>query len=142
MRHWRLAGLALGAYALGLVATAPATLVDAALRQASEGRLSLAEARGTFWSGTGLIEIRDANRRTGIARYVDWRARLAHLLRGRLQYEVALDHAVKLFPVTISLSRTEVADAEINLPAAAASSSWRPRAFPRSTSSNSRRCCG
>ena len=119
MRRWQLIGFGLGAYALGLIATAPATLIDARLERASEGRLRLAEARGTLWSGTGQIEIRDANRRSGIAKNIAWRVLPAYLLRGKLQYEVALDHAIKHFPVTISLSRIEVADADINLPAAA-----------------------
>jgi len=119
VRRWQLIGFGLGAYALGLIATAPATLIDARLERASEGRLRLAEARGTLWSGTGQIEIRDANRRSGIAKNIAWRVLPAYLLRGKLQYEVALDHAIKHFPVTISLSRIEVADADINLPAAA-----------------------
>jgi len=118
VRRWRLIGFGLGAYALGLIVTAPATLIDTGLRQASEGRIRLAEARGTLWSGTGQIEMRDVKRRTGIARNVVWRVLPAYFLRGKLRYEVALDHAVKRFPATISLSRIEVADADINLPAA------------------------
>ena len=112
-------GLGLAAYALALIATAPATLIDARLQQASEGGLRLAEASGTLWSGTGQIEIRDANRHTGIAKNIVWRVRPASLLRGKLLYEVTLDHAVQHFPVMISPSKIEVADADINLPAAA-----------------------
>lgn len=119
MSRWRLIALGLSAYALGLIATAPATLIDARLAQASAGGLRLAEARGTLWSGTGQIEIRDANRSSGIAKSIAWRIRPAYLLRGKLRYEVALDHAPMRFPVTISPSRIEVADADINLPAAA-----------------------
>jgi general secretion pathway protein N len=114
-----LIGLGLAAYALALIATAPATLIDARLQQASEGGLRLAEASGTLWSGTGQIEIRDANRHTGIAKNIVWRVRPASLLRGKLLYEVTLDHAVQHFPVMISPSKIEVADADINLPAAA-----------------------
>jgi len=117
--RWRLIGLGLAAYALALIATAPATLIDARLEQASAGGLRLAEARGTLWSGEGQIEILDANRRSGIAQSIAWRIRPAYLLRGKLRYEVALDQAVRSFPVTISLSHLELADADINLPAAA-----------------------
>ncbi len=119
MSRWRLIGLGLAAYALALIGTAPATLIDSRLEQASGGGLRLAEASGTLWSGMGQIEIRDANRHSGIAKSIAWRIRPAYLLRGKLTYEVALDHAVEHFPVTISLSRIEVADADINLPAAA-----------------------
>jgi len=117
--RWQLIVLGLAAYALGLIATAPATLIDARLQQASAGALRLAEASGTLWSGTGQIELRDASRRTGIAASVAWRARPAYLLRGKLLYEVAIDRAAKRFPVTISPSRIEIANADINLPAAA-----------------------
>ena len=119
MSRWQLLGLGLAAYALALIATAPATLIDASLDQASTGALRLAEASGTLWSGSGQIEMRDASRRTGIAKNIVWRLRPAYLLRGELRYEVALDNAPKRFPLTVSLSRIEVADADINLPAAA-----------------------
>ncbi len=117
MSRWRLIGFGLAAYVLVLIAAAPATLIDASLEQASAGRLRLAEASGTLWSGTGQIEIRDADRQNGIAKSIAWRARPAYLLLGKLRYEIALDHAAQHFPVTISLSRIEVADADINLPA-------------------------
>lgn len=118
MRRWHLVALGLGVYALGLIATAPATLIDARLRAASEGRIRLAEARGTLWSGRGYIELRDLKRQTGIARNIVWRVRPAYLLRGKLRYDVTLGHALKAFPATLSFSRMEVTDAEINLPAA------------------------
>jgi general secretion pathway protein N len=117
--RWRLIALALGAYALGLIATAPASLIDARLQQASDGRLRLAEARGTLWSGTGQIELRDRMRRSGVAISIAWQVLPAYLLRGQLRGEVVLDQAAKQFPVTVSLSQIEVADADINLPAAA-----------------------
>jgi general secretion pathway protein N len=117
--RWRLIVFGLAAYALGLIATAPATLIDARLDEASAGRLRLAEAGGTLWSGTGLIEIRDANRDNGVAKSMAWRIRPAYLLLGKLRYEVTLDHAPRHFPVTISPTRIEVVDADISLPAAA-----------------------
>jgi general secretion pathway protein N len=117
--RWRLLGFGLAVYALGLIITAPATLIDARLAQASAGGLRLAQARGTLWSGTGEIELRDPSRRSGIAKSIAWQIRPAYLLRGKLRFDVALDRALKPFPVTISLTRIEVADADITLPAAA-----------------------
>lgn len=119
MSPWRLLGLGLAAYLIALLAGAPATLIDARLDQASAGALRLAQAKGTLWSGTGQIEIRDASRRSAIAKHIAWRIRPAYLLRGKLLYEVALDNAVKRFPVTLSPSQIEIEDADINLPAAA-----------------------
>ena len=113
------AAAALIAYAATLVAFAPATLLDARLEQISDGRLRLAGAEGTLWSGAGWIEVRDANGTAGVARRIAWRVLPESLLRGRLAAEVELDQAAKPFPVAISLSRIEVADAGIRLPAAA-----------------------
>lgn len=117
MKRWSLLAIGLGAYALALVATAPATLVDAGLQRASHGRLRLAEARGTLWSGSGQIEIRDTGGRTGVAKSFAWRVVPESLLRGHLVCEVELDQSARRFPVTISLSRIELANADISLPA-------------------------
>lgn len=118
MMRWKLLGLGIGAYVIGLVATAPATLVDAGLQRASDGRLRLAEAKGTLWSGAGQIEIRATGGRTGVAKSFAWLVLPASLLRGHLVCEVELDQAARRFPVTISFSQIELAGADINLPAA------------------------
>lgn len=119
MSYLRLIAIGIGAYTLGLIVTAPATLIDARLQHVTDGRLRLTEARGTLWSGSGQIEIRDATRRTGLAKNIAWRVLPAYLLRGELRAELELDQAAKRFPVTLSVSRIELADAELNLPAAA-----------------------
>lgn len=106
------------AYVLALIAIAPATLLDAHLQRASNGRLRLAEARGTVWSGAGRIEIREAGARTGLGRNVAWRVVPESLPRGRLLCEVGLEEAAGLIPVTLSFSRIELSNAEVNLPAA------------------------
>lgn len=119
MSRIRLAGLVLGVYALGLVAMAPASLMDSGLQQATEGRLRLADTRGTLWSGAGQLEIRDWIQRTAVARSIAWRVLPLYFLRGQLRAEITLDQAAKPFPVTVSLSQIEVANADISLPAAA-----------------------
>ena len=119
MSRWRLIGLGLGVYAIGLIAMAPASLIDAGLQQATESRLRLTDARGTLWSGTGQLEMRDWMQRTAVARSIAWRVLPLYFLRGQFRCEVGLDEAAKPFPVTISPSQIQVADADINLPAAA-----------------------
>jgi general secretion pathway protein N len=119
VRRWQLAGLVLVAYALGLVVMAPASLIDAGLEQATEGRMRLAESRGTLWSGTGQLEFRDRTLRSAVAKSIAWRVLPVYFLRGQLRGELVLDNAAKPFPVTISVSRIEVADADVNLPAEA-----------------------
>jgi len=105
-------------YVGAVIATTSATLIDGILARASDGRLRLTEARGTLWSGAGQIEVRDAGGRTGIAKNLAWRLLPESLVRGRLICEVELDQSGRRFPVTISMSRIEIANAEINLPAA------------------------
>ncbi len=117
--RWGLLGLGIGVYAIGLIATAPATLVDAGLQRASDGRLRLAEAQGTLCSGAGQIEVRAADGRTGVAKSFAWLVRPASLLLGHLVCEVEMDRAAKRFPVTLSFSQVELADADISLPAVA-----------------------
>lgn len=121
MKRWILAASGVAVYVVALVALAPATLVDAWLRDTGAGTLRLAEARGRLWSGAGWIEVRDAHGRAGIARRIAWRALPASLLRGRLVAEVELEQSERPFQVAISMSRVQVGPARIRLPAAALS---------------------
>jgi general secretion pathway protein N len=107
------------AFAAALIVLAPATLVDAGLERASEGRLRLAGAEGSLWSGAGWIEIRDARGTSGVAKRIAWRVLPASVLRGRLAAEVQLGEAAAPFPLTLSFSRIEIAHAGVRLPAAA-----------------------
>lgn len=118
MSRWRLIAFGLCIFALALLATAPATLIDSQLAQRTQGALRLAAARGTVWSGTGQLELRAADRRTGIAKSLAWRFLPTGLMRGKLEYEVALGDAAKPFRVALSPSRVDVVGADITLPAA------------------------
>jgi general secretion pathway protein N len=115
----RLLAAGLGAYAVALIAMAPATWFDTGLQRASDGRLRLAEARGTLWSGSGQLEIRSAIGHTGWATHLAWHLQPGALLHARLTYAVALAPGEPPFPVTISWSRIELAHADIRLPVAA-----------------------
>lgn len=115
--RWPLFAVGFGAYAVALIAMAPATLADAGFESASGGRLRLIEARGTLWSGSGQIEIRDQAGRNGFARGFAWRVRPEFLLLGRLECELALEPVARPFAVRLYWSRIEVADADIVLPA-------------------------
>lgn len=115
--HWGAPAAGFGVFAAAFVALAPASLIDARLADATAGRLRLAEGQGSVWSGAGWIEIREADGRAGVAKRLAWRVRPWSLLR--LVAEVELDQAAKPFAVTLSLSRIDIADANINLPAAA-----------------------
>lgn len=118
MRRGGFIALGVGAYALGLLLSAPATLIDARLERFAEGRVRLSAARGTVWSGSAQLEIRDPARRTAVAKRVGWRLRPYALLRGALHYDIRFEDAAAHFPMKISRSRIEVADADVRLPAA------------------------
>ncbi|OIR03052.1 bacterial type II secretion system protein N [mine drainage metagenome] len=115
--RWRLLFVGVAAYALGLLVYAPATLIDAALGRASDGRLRLAEAHGTIWSGAGLIEIRAPGGKTGVAKSIAWRFLPQSLLRGHLDCQLRLDRSDRSFPVALYPTRIELADATIAFPA-------------------------
>ena len=117
MKRRYLIAIGLFVYTVAVIATAPATLVDSGLQRASDGRLRLAEAQGTLWSGSGQIEVRDSGGRTGVAKSLAWRFLPQSLLHGHLVCEVELDQSARRFPVTISLSRIELANADVSLPA-------------------------
>ncbi|MCX7149886.1 MAG: type II secretion system protein N [Rhodocyclales bacterium] len=119
MKRRHLAAIGLAVYAAGIIAMAPATLVDAGLQRMSQGKLHLVEAHGTLWSGSGQIEIRDPGGRAGVAKSLAWRLQPESLLRGHLVGEVRLDQSGKVFPVILSLSGIELANADISLPASA-----------------------
>ncbi|MEX0958590.1 MAG: type II secretion system protein N [Burkholderiales bacterium] len=118
MKRWSLLAVGLAAYAVALIAIAPATLLDAGLQRASDGKLRLAQAEGTLWSGSGLIELRDTNGQTGIAKSIAWQLAPESLLRGHLAGEIELDQSGRRFPVRISMSRIVLTNAETSLPAA------------------------
>ena len=119
MRRRGLFAIGFSVFAAGLIVQAPATLVDAELQRASNGRLRLAQAQGTIWAGSGLIEIRDVGGRNAIAKDIAWRVLPESLWRGRLVCEVELERATRRFPIAASLTTIEIANAEIDLPAAA-----------------------
>jgi general secretion pathway protein N len=113
------AAIGLSFYVATLIIHAPATLIDAELQEASNGRLRLAQAEGTIWSGTGLIEIRDAGSRSAIAKDIAWRVLPESLWRGRLICEIYLERTDQRALMAVSLSDIEITNANINLPAEA-----------------------
>lgn len=106
-------------FLLALAALAPATLLDARLEQASNGKLRLADAQGSLWSGAGWLEMRDADGRAGLAKRLAWRVLPESLLRARFIVQVELEQDGKPFRLSLSPARIEIADAGIRLPAAA-----------------------
>lgn len=110
-------GVALGAYVLFLLVLAPASLLDAGLQHATDGRLRLAQAQGTLWSGTGVLEIRSATGRDGVGKNLAWVLQPRSLPRGRLEFAVNLDHRAPPFPLHLSAGGIELSNMDFTLPA-------------------------
>ena len=119
MKQWGWAAVGLGVYAIALLASTPASLLDAKLAHDSKGRIRLADAAGTIWSGSGQIEVRDAAGQSGIAKNLLWRVLPESFWRGRLLCDVELDRSSNRFPVSLSISRVEIGNLETSLPASA-----------------------
>ncbi len=114
--RWAIVGAIVGALA-ALVAFAPAAWLAAALAKATEGRVLLADARGTIWSGsavavlTGGSDSRDASSLPGRIEWtlapsglgLELRARQACCLNG----EVALQVRPGLGRTTLTLLPTQ-----------------------------------
>ena len=109
----------LAAYVLFLVVLAPATLLDAGLRHATDGRLRLAQAHGTLWSGRGRLEIVNAAATGSVGKELAWTLQPRGLWGGRLDYAVAIDHATSRFPLHLSPRGIELANVDFSLPASA-----------------------
>lgn len=118
MKRWQLIAIGGITYVLAILVTAPATLLDAGLQRVSQGKLGLVEAQGTMWAGAGQIEIRDADRHSGVTEGISWRLMPGSLLRGYMMYDLQLAQSPQSFPIMVSLGGMEIANAEINLPAA------------------------
>lgn len=106
---------ALVSYFLFLFAGAPATLFDAVLRRSSDGKLRLAEAQGTIWSGGGRLELRGADAKQGAGKPVSWRLLPGALLGGRLSYTLEMGRTP--FVVSLAPSGLEIGEVDITLPA-------------------------
>jgi general secretion pathway protein N len=78
-RGWAIVGAAAGLIA-GLVAFAPAAWLAAGVRQATQGQLLLADARGTVWSGSAVAVLaggRDSQDAMALPGRLEWTLGLA-----------------------------------------------------------------
>lgn len=123
MMRWRSVlaggGVLLGAYVSFLVVLAPATLLDVGLQRTTDGRLRLAQAHGTLWSGGGQLEIRNRAGQGVAGKELSWSLQPHALWRGRLDFAVAIGHAAARFPVRASLHGVEFSNVDFSLPARA-----------------------
>lgn len=104
-------------YLIVLCATAPAALLDAALRRASGDRLALANADGTVWNGSALLSLRLQEGRLQPLQPLHWRIFATSLLTGKIRAQLSGDDAAPATEATLSLGGLELRHAQFQLPA-------------------------
>jgi hypothetical protein len=87
--RWRHAALFLAAFAVSLVAAAPARWAGIAVERASDGRVRVDAAAGSPWNGRGEILLRSGGGEVALGQ-ASWRWLPARVLAGELAFEVTL----------------------------------------------------
>lgn len=106
----------LGAIALAAacVLLAPASLLDAPLAARTSGRLRLADARGVWWRGHGVLAAQDGSARVPIG----WRLGFGPLLAGSLAVTLhGDDEAMPTGTLTLRDGALDVRDLHVVVPA-------------------------
>ena len=99
---------------IGFAVTAPATLIDGRLENASGGRLRLADATGTLWNGAGTLHVRASGGRVNIAWHVAALPLLWGELRGAL---VSSDDVSPKASFSLSRGALDLRDVAVSVPA-------------------------
>lgn len=117
MKRWSWWAAGIAAYLAILVALAPASLLDVIAAQATGGRLRIAAASGSLWTGAGELQFFDAVKQQAVGKSVAWRISPWSLFGGRLACAMALDANPHSFELIVYPSRVELANADISVPA-------------------------
>ena len=117
MRRWHLFVFGLVAYVCALLVTAPATLVDATVRHASDARARVSGAQGSLWAGTGQLELNHGSRRAVFSTPLEWEVRPLSLLSATLEYAVTIGQA-KPSRLRLTASGLQVDALELRIPPA------------------------
>jgi general secretion pathway protein N len=104
------------AYAVALVALAPAAWLSRTIERASQQRLELRDATGSAWSGSGRLYAR-----TRAGDFLDlgsvrWRSSPASLLRGRLGADMTLNESAKPVRLELAPGGVEVKNLALEVP--------------------------
>jgi len=97
-----------------LLITAPASLLDLAVQQVSNERLSLANSQGTIWHGSTTPVLHIGENASIPLHTLSWNVRPLALLRGQLNAALSWDESVT--PMELTLSRQSVTLTPVLLP--------------------------
>lgn len=116
MKRWQWVSIGLASYAISLMVTAPAILLEPALRNLGYPHLRLLAAQGTVWSGSATLEVLGSDERSGLSKALAWQVLPQSLLLGQLRVMVTIDSS-QTFPLTLTYSGWALEQAELRLPA-------------------------
>ncbi|MBI3903322.1 MAG: type II secretion system protein N [Nitrosomonadales bacterium] len=105
------------AYLLALLATAPASLLDAALQRASQNHLALANAAGTIWNGSATLSLRQQNERLVALQALRWEISAASLLNGKMLVRLQVEGQSAVTEATLTPGQIELQHVQLQLPA-------------------------
>jgi general secretion pathway protein N len=105
-------------YLITLCALAPASLLDAALRHASDDKFALANATGTLWNGSALLTLKARDGIRQPLQSLHWRIAAGSLFTGKLRAQLNGDDAsTSTAEATLSFNGLELQHARFQLPA-------------------------
>jgi len=108
--------------------TAPASLVDARVRDATNGHVRLVDTGGTVWRGRGVVVESGGRWRVPLA----WRVDALALLRGAVVLTLVPGESVDVRGTVVAENDTlQLAGVHLELPAAAIESAWTRPPVPR-----------
>lgn len=115
----RIAVLFALAYLLTLLITAPASLLDWGLQQASKGHLLLANTSGTVWSGSATPALRTQDGRLVTLPFLNWKIALPSFFTGKIQVHLLWDDQppAAATEAIISFKQVELRHVTLQLPA-------------------------
>ena len=107
------------AFLLTLIITAPASLLDWGLQQASQGRLLLANASGTLWNGSATPALRSQDGRFITLPHLHWEISVRSVFSGKIQTRLQWDDQppTSATEAVISFNQVELHHILLQLPA-------------------------
>ena len=110
---------ALCAFLAALLIMLPATLLDALLDVKSAGRLRIAEARGTVWSGSGRLELRARDGAAAVGLDLRWRWQPSPGSPARFALSIGPASGAATAKLALTTAGLEVTNLAFDAPAAA-----------------------
>jgi len=119
MKRLMLTLLAILAFLIILLALAPATWLDAGLQRHSQGLVGLAEAKGSLWRGSGVIQAILPSGQVETLEAVHWTLEPGALLTARLHLSMLADRDGKpVLDATLAPGSLGIAERRLTAPAA------------------------